>query len=218
MLEAALTHRSYRFETPNVDQDNQRLEFLGDAVLGLIAATHIYSAYKDRDEGALTDLRSRVTSGKALAQIGKTMQLGQAVRLGKGEEQSGGRHRAALIADALEAVIGAAYLDGGIKGVNGIFEKLFVPLLEADEREAWMENPKGRLQEIAQQRRGGEPAYRCVREEGPPHQKTFTVEVVLNGTPLGQGTGKSRREAESSAAVQAVKALLQHSAAESKDP
>ena len=218
MLEAALTHRSYRFETPNVDQDNQRLEFLGDAVLGLIAATHIYSAYKDRDEGALTDLRSRVTSGKALAQIGKTMQLGQAVRLGKGEEQSGGRHRAALIADALEAVLGAAYLDGGIKGVNGIFEKLFVPLLEADEREAWMENPKGRLQEIVQQRRGGEPAYRCVREEGPPHQKTFTVEVVLNGTPLGQGTGKSRREAESSAAVQAVKALLQHSAAESKDP
>jgi ribonuclease III len=208
LLEAALTHRSYRFETPDVDKDNQRLEFLGDAVLGLIAATHIYGVYKDRDEGALTDLRSRVSSGKALAQIGKSIQLGEAVRLGKGEEQSGGRQRSTVVADALEAVIGAAYLDGGLKAAQRIFEKLFVPLLQADGHEAWMENPKGRLQELAQRRFGAEPAYRCVREEGPPHEKTFTVEVAVRGTPWGVGAGPNRRAAESAAAIQAVEALL----------
>lgn len=208
LLETALTHPSYRFETPGVREDNQRLEFLGDAVLGLVSATHIFETHKDQAEGVLTDLRSRVTSGRALAAIARAIDVGRFVRLGKGEERSGGRQRPTLLADALEAVIGAAYLDGGLRAVERIYRRLFVPRLEAGEQEAWLENPKGRLQELAQQMFHRDPVYRTIGEEGPPHRRTFTVEARVNDAPLGWGSGRNRRQAESAAAAQAVRALL----------
>jgi len=190
-----------------VTTDNQRLEFLGDAVLGLVTAGHLYAAHQDHDEGELTDLRSSLTSGKALAQIGRGIELGDFVRMGRGEEQSGGRYRPSLVADALEAVIGAAYLDGGMKAVEKIFRTLFIPALEAGARGRGLDNPKGRLQELSQGRFHREPVYRCVREEGPPHHRMYVVEVLVNGEPKGQGIASSRRVAEAEAARQAVRAL-----------
>ena len=209
LLETALVHRSHRFEVEGIQEDNQRMEFLGDAVLGLVAAEHIYQAFGALDEGALTDLRSRVTSGRALAQIAREIGLGQALRLGRGEENSGGRHRPSVLADALEAVIGAAYLDRGLKAVERIFSELFVPLLTAGTYDAWAENPKGQLQEITQRTCGQGPVYRIVREEGPSHGRVFTVEAVVEGRVMGTGTATTRREAESQAARQAVEALMQ---------
>jgi ribonuclease-3 len=208
LLEMALIHRSYRFESKDVENDNQRLEFLGDAVLGLVVAAHLYRTHADGDEGRLTDLRSRVTSGKALAETARQIGLGAFVRIGKGEEQGGGRHRQSLLADALEAVIGAAYLDGGLRAAEKIVVKLFAPTLGEGEQEDWCDNPKGKLQELSQRRHGRGPEYRCVGEEGPAHQKQFSVEAVVNGDVMGRGTGSNRRAAEVEAAVHAVRAML----------
>jgi ribonuclease-3 len=208
LLEMALTHRSFRFEARDIESDNQRLEFLGDAVLGMVVAAQLYRVHHDGDEGRLTDLRSRVTSGKALAETAKRIGLGAYIRLGKGEEQGGGRDRQSLLADGLEAVLGAAYLDGGLRAAEKIAAKLFALEMPGAVREDWQDNPKGKLQEIAQRLHGRGPVYRCVAEEGPAHQKTFAVEAVVNGAVLGRGGGSSRRAAEVEAATEAVRALL----------
>lgn len=208
LLEMALTHRSYRFETRDVEEDNQRLEFLGDAVLGFIVAAHLYDAHADGREGTLTDLRSSVTSGKALGAIGKDIGLGAFVRLGKGEESAGGRQRVSLLSDCLEAVIGAAYLDGGVKAAERIVEKVVIPQFSPGRQADWTDNPKGKLQELSQRSYGKSPDYRRVGEAGPAHQKTFVIDAVVNGRPMGRGTGPNRRAAESEAAMHAVKAML----------
>jgi ribonuclease-3 len=208
LLEMALTHRSYRFETRDIEEDNQRLEFLGDAVLGFIVAAHLYDAHAEGREGTLTDLRSSVTSGKALGAIGKAMELGEFVRLGKGEEAAGGRQRASLLSDCVEAVIGAAYLDGGVKAAERIVEKVVIPQFSPGRMADWTDNPKGKLQEISQRRYGKSPEYRRVGEAGPAHQKTFVIDALVNGQSLGRGTGSNRRAAEAEAATQAVMALL----------
>lgn len=209
LLETALLHRSYRFETKDVVVDNQRLEFLGDAVVGFLAASHLYGAHVDGDEGTLTELRTRVTSGRALAAVARQIHLGDFVKLGKGEEQAGGRHREALLADGLEAVIGAAYLDGGVKAAEKIVVQLLIPLFGAAPREDWEDNPKGKLQELSQRLYGRGPEYRCVLEEGPAHQKHFEVEALAGGALLGSGEGSSKRAAEVRAAHAAVLKLLQ---------
>ncbi len=208
-LEMALTHRSYRFETRDVNEDNQRLEFLGDAVLGFIVAAHLYEAHAEGREGTLTDLRSSVTSGKALGAIGKEIGLGEFVRLGKGEEQAGGRGRASLLSDCLEAVIGAAYLDGGVKAAERIVARIVIPQFCPAKGSDWSENPKGKLQELSQKGYGRGPEYRRVSESGPPHCKTFVVEAIVNGRVLGSGSGATRRDAEAEAARLAVMALLE---------
>ena len=207
LLESALTHRSFRFESEGVSVDNQRLEFLGDAVLGFVTAAHIYREFEGENEGRLTDLRSRVASGKALAGIAQAIGVGPHVRLGKGEEQAGGRERGALLADCMEAIIGAAYLDGGMRAAEKIFAAHFAPLLAAGHEPDWTENPKGRLQEWVQREFKDAVHYRCIAEEGPAHQKTFTVEARIRGVAMGVGTGTSRRDAETKAAIQAFQAL-----------
>jgi ribonuclease-3 len=209
LIEMALVHRSYRFESKGIESDNQRLEFLGDAVLGMVIAAQLYRAHTEEDEGGLTERRSRVTSGKALAETAARIGLGEFIRLGKGEEQAGGRQRQSLLADGLEAVIGAAFLDGGVRAAEKIVTKLFPGIGEAPAREDWQDNPKGKLQEIVQRRYGRSPAYECVGEEGPAHQKTFSVEAVVNGKVMGRGTGSSRRAAEVEAATEAVRVLLE---------
>lgn len=208
LLEAALTHRSYRFETRDVAADNQRLEFLGDAVLGLVVAAELYRAHSDEDEGTLTELRSRLTSGKALGETAERAGLGPFIMLGKGEEQAGGRQRHSLLADAMEAVIGAAFLDGGLKAAERIVRTLFVLSPAIAAKEDWQGNPKGKLQELAQRRYGRGPDYRRIAEDGPAHRKTFSVEVLVDGVVMGAGTGMSRREAEVRAAAEAVRRMM----------
>lgn len=203
----ALTHRSFRFESEGVEMDNQRLEFLGDAILGMIAAVHLYRVLEESDEGVLTRLRSRLTSGKMLARIAESVELGAELDIGKGEERTGGRSRPSNLADALEAVLGAVYLDGGLKAAEKVFAKLFLPVLHEYRLDAWHDNPKGRLQEFSQQKWHVAPRYRVVRESGPSHKRSFVVDVVLNGAVAGRGEGTSKRAAEMNAALSAMKSI-----------
>jgi len=208
LLEMALLHRSYRYEVKDVATDNQRLEFLGDAVAGFLVAAHLYRIHCEGDEGVLTEMRSRVTSGKAMAIAARDIQLGDFMRLGKGEEMAGGRKRETLLADGMEAVIGAAYLDGGIKAAEKIVAKVLIPMMSGKPDEDWMENPKGKLQELSQKLYSHGPEYRCISEEGPAHKKVFVVEAIVGGAKLGQGTGSSKRIAETEAAMMGVRKLL----------
>lgn len=204
LLEAALMHRSFRFENDDITTDNQRLEFLGDAILGFVIAAHLYEKFDDKDEGFLTSLRSQTTSGKVLAEVAAEAQLGKFLKMGRGEEQSGGRERPSNLADGLEALIAAAYFDGGLKALQKIFKKLFIPRIESLTGDVWADNPKGRLQEYAQRKWKTGPRYRFVEKHGPPHAAVFTVAVDLPGGTCGIGTGSSKREAETHAAMQAL--------------
>jgi len=205
-LETALTHRSFRFESEESLFDNQRLEFLGDAALGLVTAHRLFEQYPGFEEGDLTRVRSRLTNLKTLAVLAARVDLGTSLKLGRGEHQSGGQQRTSNLGDALEAVIGAAFLDGGLKAVEKIFKKLFAPEVEPAVNDRWTDNPKGALQEIAQRRLHISPRYRITHEEGPAHSKIFTVEVLLNGETVGSGKGLNKRDAE----MEAARAALSH--------
>ena len=207
-LETALTHRSYRYESRDLDIDNQRLEFLGDAALGLVVGAHLYRHYPEADKGDMTRVRSRLTNTKTLGRIAAGMDLGSFMRLGKGEQLSGGDRRLSTLADAFEAVVGAAYLDGGIKAVDRIFCKLFLPELTTAAAAAhWEDNPKGALQESCQRMWRVGPRYRTVSESGPPHARVFNVEALVSGRVMGCGDGPTKREAEMQAAQAALVAI-----------
>ncbi|MBN1557634.1 MAG: ribonuclease III [Lentisphaerae bacterium] len=207
LLERALMHRSYRFENPEITNDNQRLEFLGDAVLGFVTAAYLFDQHEDRDEGFLTALRSQTTSGKALAEIAGRIAMGEYLKIGKGEHKSGGRQRASNLADALEAVLGAAYLDGGVKAIEKIFKRVFVPEIDNLSGNVWDGNPKGELQEYAQRRWKKSPQYRVARREGSAHNGTFVVEVHLPEKHRITGRGPNKQDAEANAAANALKRL-----------
>ena len=209
LLETALVHPSFRYERDRAEGDNQRMEFLGDAALGLVAAADLYRKFEDEEEGTLTALRSRITSGKALAGIAQTIRLSECIQLGRGEEMTGGRRRASTMADALEAVLGAAYLDGGLKAVEKIYARLFLPELRKCAPDLWAENPKGQLQDLGQRLYRASPHYRTVREDGPSHRRLFTVEVTLQGRVAGMGSGANKRDAQADAARDAVRNLDQ---------
>ena len=204
LLHAALTHRSYRYECNETDTDNQRLEFLGDAALGLITAAYLYAEHPDRQEGELTKMRSRISSSRPLAELGAQCDLGEYLRLGKGESQTGGQTRPSNMTDAFEAVLGAAYLDGGIRAVKKIFDHRIVPYLQVMQPTYASDNPKGDLQELAQQRWQVNPRYRVVTEEGPSHARLYTVEVTLSEKVYGHGEGSNKRAAEMAAASEAM--------------
>ena len=206
-LAQALSHPSFRHEQEDRAEDNQRLEFLGDAVLGLMAADHLYRNQPGATEGDMTKLRSLITSTKALATLAQSINLGSFLRLGKGELTSGGRQRPSILADAMEAVIGAAYLDGGLRAVQIVFATLFRPLLSEMEADPIVENPKGTLQERAQRTMGLNPRYVVTEETGPAHQRWYTVEVRLGDQAVGQGHGANKRMAETAAAVDALTKL-----------
>lgn len=212
-LETALTHRSFRFENPALDSDNQRMEFLGDAVLGFVAGAYLYERYHDQQEGELTRIRSHLISGRMLAKLARKAQVGTYVRIGKGEQKVGGHRRGSTLCDALEALIGAAYLDGGVKAVEKIFKTLFVPELGEDHLEAWTHNPKGELQQLAQATWREGPIYRVLQETGPAHARLFEVEVAVGERRLGVGQGNSKRVAESRAATAALASLSESGSA-----
>lgn len=207
LLANALTHPSYRFENRGISDDNQRLEFLGDAVLGFLTAAHLYRVMGGKNEGVLTTVRSRITSGKALAGLAKAIHLGGYLLLGKGEEASGGRERHSTLADALEAVVGAVFLDGGLRGAERVFARLFMELIDEAGDDVWKGNPKGRLQEIAQARWKSNPVYRLTSRDGPPHASVFSVEVLVDGKAAGRGSGATKQGAESRAALAALERI-----------
>ncbi len=204
LLEAALTHSSYRYENPQDCTDNERLEFLGDAVLGLILADIVYRRYQRQQEGTLTILRSHIASEPGLAAVARDLGLGRFLRLGRGEELSGGRNRDSMLADAMEAILGALYLDAGIAAATSVFERTFEQRLNSLPRDHWADNPKGKLQQISLRRYQIPPSYRTLSEEGPPHAKIFTAEVALGEHCRATGSGTNKQSAQ----VAAAEALL----------
>jgi ribonuclease III len=198
---AALTHRSFAFEQGGL-LTNERLEFLGDAVLGLVVTDLAYRAFPDLSEGELAKLRAAMVNMTMLAEVSRELGVGEAILLGKGEELSGGRHKTSILADAMEAVIGAVYLDRGLEAASQMIERLFWPRMAAYVRGEGDRDYKTSLQELAAQDLGRLPEYR-VEERGPDHEKEFTATVYLGGRALGQGTGRSKKEAEQHAAREA---------------
>jgi ribonuclease-3 len=205
LLEMALTHPSFRYEDAATEQDNQRLEFLGDAVLGLLAADVLTEKNPLANEGELTKLKSSITSGAALASAARELGLGEHLRLGKGESASGGSDRDSNLEDALEALLGAVWLDGGLKAAQKFFDRNIFQCLE--NAGPAIENPKGMLQEYAQKKGYPVPVYEVLEESGPDHARHFRVEVTVS-TYAYRGEGSSRREAEKMAAQAAVLCLI----------
>jgi ribonuclease-3 len=208
---AALTHRSYAFEH-DLDVNNERLEFLGDAVLGLVVTDMAFKAFPDLAEGELAKLRASIVNMTSLADVARGLGLGEAVLLGKGEEMSGGRDKASILADALEAMLGAIYLDRGLAVAIELIERLFRPRMAAYVRGEGDRDYKTILQELASQDLRALPEYR-IAERGPDHQKEFTATVFLAGKPWGTGVGRSKKEAEQQAAHEAWVLLSQETAA-----
>ncbi len=202
----ALTHPSYAAERPNAGADNQRLEFLGDAVLQLVMTTWLYRRHPDLDEGRLTQRRSTLTNEEALARMARSLKLGGWLRLGKGEAAGGGAERASTLADALEAVVGALYLDGGLPAAETFLLRMLAALPDP-ETLMEEENPKGRLQELTQDKFGVAPAYEVLDVTGPDHQPEFEVRVTLKGEPLATARAGSRRLAEKAAARLALEKM-----------
>jgi ribonuclease-3 len=207
-LELALTHRSYAYENGGLPP-NERLEFLGDAVLGLVVTDHLYRAHPDLAEGPLAKLRASVVNMQALAGVARNLSaggLGAHVLLGRGEELTGGRNKASILADALEALIGAVYLEHGMVAATDLVHRLFDDLLAAAPRLGAGLDWKTSLQELSAVAELGVPEYRVV-EEGPDHLKHFTATVVVGGRELGRGEGRTKKEAEQKAAEAAWRSL-----------
>ncbi|HEX2252479.1 MAG TPA: ribonuclease III [Thermoanaerobaculia bacterium] len=204
LLDMALTHRSHTHES-GTEGNYERLEFLGDAVLGMLTAEWLYGERPDLPEGELSKLKSYLVSREVLAQRAEVLGLGDALRLGVGEERSGGRRKASLLADVMESVIGAVYLDGGLEAAR----KVVRPLLEEGLalRERTKVDPKTRLQELSQARGWDLPEYRLAEESGPDHAKLFTVECRLRGRLAGTGSGRSKKVAEQAAAAAALSSV-----------
>jgi ribonuclease-3 len=204
LLLTAITHRSYLNEHKSASEHNERLEFLGDAVLELIVTDYLYRKYPASPEGELTAWRSALVKGEHLAEIANELQLGSYLRLSRGEAKSGGREKAYLLANALESIIGAVYLDGGIKPATNLIEQLILPRLTAIIATGSHIDAKSRLQELAQDRRNATPEYKVIQEAGPDHAKEFTVSALVNGESIGTGKGPNKQAAEQAAAKDAL--------------
>ena len=209
LLAQALVHRSYLNEAPAPGTvSNERLEFLGDAVLGLIVASWLFERYPELPEGRLTEMRSQIVKSETLAAVAGRLQLGQYLLLGRGEEATGGRTRTLNQARALEAVIGAAFLDRGFRRTEAWLKRLLAEQLELLDA-GGPEDAKSRLQHVAQLLFSTTPRYRIVGTEGPDHDKHFSVEVTIGERTLGAGRGRSKRVAEREAAEAALAAIEQ---------
>ncbi len=206
LLAEALTHPSLAYESQRPHFDNQRLEFLGDAVLQLIVTEELYRMFPDFTEGKLTKLRSRVVSRRALARFAMAIHLGDYVLLGKGEEATGGRRRLSTLADAFEALIGAVFLDAGPGPATKLVLRLFENEIGAMASSPEERNPKGELQECLQAIHPQAPIYRIIGETGPDHRRVFQAEVSWRDKVLATGKGKSKKEAEARAAAEALRA------------
>jgi len=208
LLERSLVHRSYLNENQDIESvSNERLEYLGDAVLGFIVAEKLYKDFPDYDEGRMTRLRSVLVRRETLARISRSINLGEYLFLGKGEDISGGRNKSANLASALEAVIAAVYLDQGIVKTRKMIIKLVGEEWQKAIKKPAVIDYKSRLQELVQSREQKIPSYQVTGTSGPDHIKTFSVEVRLGDQVLGSGSGKSKKEAETEAAREALAKL-----------
>ena len=211
-LEAALVHRSYCAEHPE-SSPNERMEFLGDAVLGLSVTDHIFDAYPDLPEGELAKVRASVVNAEALAAVAGELDLGTGLQLGKGEDASGGRAKPSILADAMEAVIAAVYLDGGWQAADALVLRLLGERIREGAVGPGGHDFKTRLQELAARRFDQLPRYQ-VRAEGPDHSKHFYATVTLRGEPYGDGEGRSKKQAEQAAAQVAWERLQAEASAD----
>ena len=205
LLAQALAHRSWCAEAAG-QPSNERLEFLGDAVLGLVITAHIYSEYPDLPEGELAKVRASVVSAPALADVARALGVGEALQLGKGEDSSGGRSKPSLLADAMEALIGAVYLDAGMDAASRLVLQLLAERIEDAAAGPGGEDYKTRLQELSSRRFDQLPVY-SVTDTGPDHAKHFRANVSIAGEERGQGEGRSKKQAEQAAAQMAWQAL-----------
>lgn len=207
LLLEALTHKSFANEAAGHVPFNERLEFLGDAVLDLVVSDILFTQYPDLAEGELTRIRSEVVSEKALAQLAASLDIGACLRLGRGEERTGGRKKESLLADSLEALLGAVYCDGGLPKVRACVESAFMDGIRSSYQRKAGTDYKTRLQELLQRRHGQLPTYVLLSSEGPDHRRTYLVEVRFDGAALGEGRGRSKKIAEQEAAHRALESL-----------
>ncbi|MGI5827456.1 MAG: ribonuclease III [Patescibacteria group bacterium] len=207
LLQTALTHRSYLNEDRSVVESNERLEFLGDAVLELIVSDFLYNRFPKLPEGRLTALRSKIVQTRTLAAVANNLNLGECLLLSKGETASGGRQNPSILADLVEAIIGSLYLDGGIETakqfINTQLLENYQDLIESAEVEDW----KSKLQEVVQAKGGIAPTYEVLKEEGPDHDRVFTVSVFFFDKSQAKGSGKSKQAAQQAAARKALEKL-----------
>lgn len=203
LLELALTHSSFANEN-KLKKNNERFEFLGDSVLGFVTAEYLFTEFKNRPEGEMTKLRAAVVCEKSLFKFAEQIDLGKYILLGRGEDSTGGRNRPSVVSDAFEAIIAAIYIDGGMEAVKPYILRF---IKDAVKRETSFKDNKSLLQEEIQKVKGNSLAYEEVGEEGPDHDKTFVFRVKLNGEIIGEGKGKSKKEAEQNAAGNALNKL-----------
>lgn len=207
LLRHALTHSSYANEHRNEGiTSNERLEFLGDSVLGMVVADHLYHAHPEMSEGILTRTRAALVCEESLHDVAIQLDLGRYLRLGKGENAGGGRERASILADAVEAILAAVYLDGGISVARQMIQKF---ILDQEAVKSENRDYKTALQELVQRKPGVSISYHTVRETGPDHRRMFVMEVKIDGVATGQGEGHTKKEAEQMAAKAAIHALKQ---------
>ena len=208
LLQAALYHSSYANEHRAAHvASNERLEFLGDAVLGFVTAEHLYRTHPDLPEGDLTRIRAALVCEESLHEVAQSLDLGQYLCLGKGEEQGGGRRRPSILADATESVFAAVYLDGGIDAARELIHRVLLDKEQEEQVEERRRDYKTELQELVQRKSDQVLRYELVESSGPDHAKRFTFRVTLNGAAVGEGTGRSKKEAEQSAAGAALAQL-----------
>ncbi|WP_018249673.1 ribonuclease III [Orenia marismortui] len=205
LLERAITHKSFANENRHLGlKDNERLEFLGDSVQDLVVSEYMILEYPDHPEGELAKIRSVVVSAPVLAEKAKEINLGKYLLLGKGEEMTGGRKRDSILADAFEALVGSIYLDQGLEVIKDFILKLLIPDIKKVEKGEHIQDYKTLLQEIIQKNSNARPEYEVIKEEGPDHNKQFTIQVNFEEEVLGVGTGSSKKEAQQKAARNAI--------------
>ena len=207
LLATALTHSSYANENRGRGECNERLEFLGDSVLGMVVADALYRRFPELPEGRMTRLRAQLVCEESLHRVASELGLGEYVRLGRGEEHTGGRRRTSILADAVEAVIAAMYLDGGLGTAEAFIERQILSALDGAGPVMRVEDCKTELQELVQKKSGQSLSYELLGESGPDHDKTFTSQVCLNGRPIGSGSGRTKKETEQAAARAALEEL-----------
>lgn len=203
----AFVHKSYLNEAKSKELSNERLEFLGDSILSFVVSQYLYETYPNFEEGILTNLRAQLVNTKSLAQTSEELGLGEKLILSKGEIESKGRQNQTLLANCLEAFIGALFLDQGLIKVSEFINQTIIPKAESFVTSRAFKDPKSILQERIQSKERVSPIYKVLHEEGPSHQKTFTVGVYSNETLLAKGKGKSKHQAEEEAAIEALKFL-----------
>ena len=207
LLRLALTHPSLAHESGEATPHNQRLEFLGDAVLQLVLTEKLYAYFPAFDEGQLSKSRAKLVNGDTLASLARALELGQYLILSRGEDNNGGRDRASILADAFEAVLGAIFLDAGMIVAKEFILREFEPVIGELDTLPGIENPKGELQEFLQARSGGAPEYIIISATGPDHDRDFECAVLRGSVELARGRGKNKKSAESEAALAALKVL-----------